>query len=151
MRWLVWSNFERERLTVFPSSDSIISISATPVMSPPSVSNIMLHTADGFPGMGINPSVLISIRESSFRKTSLMISSPTGDTRTGACEIDFLDRMRCVASAMFLPTPPGERNTEPGVVECKEWVASASGCLRALDVISIAAEPIITKGEGDPG
>ena len=25
------------------------------------------------------------------------------------------------------------------------------GCLRALDVISIAAEPMMTKGEADPG
>jgi len=25
------------------------------------------------------------------------------------------------------------------------------GCLRALDVMSIAAEPTITRGEGDPG
>lgn len=56
-----------------------------------------------------------------------------------------------MASAIFLPTPPGERNTEPGVVECKECVGSMPGFLSALDVISIAAEPTIIRGEGDPG
>ena len=52
---------------------------------------------------------------------------------------------------MFLPTPPAEGDTEPGVVERKECIVSMPGCPRALDVISTAAEPTITKGEEDPG
>ena len=52
---------------------------------------------------------------------------------------------------MFLSTQPGERDTEPGVVERKECVVSIPGCLRALDVISAAAKQTITKGEEDPG
>jgi len=106
-------------LTALPSSDSIISISATPVISPPPVSNTILHTADGFPGARIKPSVRMSISERSFRKTPPMVSSPISETRTGVWELDLLDRMRYAASAMFLPTPPGERDTDPGVVECR--------------------------------
>ena len=107
-------------LTALPSSDSIISISATPVISPPSMSSTILHIADAFPGAKIKPSVRMPISESSFRKTPPMVSSPMSETRTGVWEPDLLDRMRCAASVMFLPTPPGERVTEPGVVECKE-------------------------------
>ena len=52
---------------------------------------------------------------------------------------------------MFLPTSPGGRGTEPGVIERKGWVVSTVGCLRASDAMSTAVGPTITKGEGDLG
>ena len=78
-----------------------------------------------------------------------MTSSPTSETGTGIWESDFLDGIRCVASAMCLQTPPGERDTEPGVVECR--VVCMPGCLQAREVVSIVAQPMMTEGEVDPG
>ena len=59
--------------------------------------------------------------------------------------------MRCLASVLFPPAPQGGWGAEPRVVEYKECVVSMPGCLRALDVISIGAEPTMTKREEYPG
>jgi len=59
--------------------------------------------------------------------------------------------MQCLASVLFPPAPQGGWGAEPGVGEYKERVVSMLGYLRALDVISIVAEPTITKGEEYPG
>ena len=88
-------------------------------------------------------SCLVTIRESSFRRTPCDILP--GEWHWNGCLRARLlgwDAMPCIC---IPPAPQGGWGAEPGVVECKDCVVSMPDCLRALYVISTAAEPTERK------
>jgi hypothetical protein len=138
------------KLTKFSLTTFIISMSATPPISPPAPSNTILQTAVLLSSCGItsNPSVLIPSSAipstSKFPNTSL----PTADNKTAADGSPCDTRTRWAASTMFRPTPPDDSVMVPGDVECKPMELTLS--LRIFDCadMSTAAEPITTNLAG---
>lgn len=133
---------EKEAPTLSLFNSVITSMSATPLIRCPLPSKVMLQT-DVLPGHLTRPSVRNPILSSSDNRRRPKLSSPIAEISL----VSVGDR-RWAASAMFLPTPPNVKETEPGMVE---WAANAdSPSGEACALMSIAAHPM-TRRRGCSG